>query len=175
MTSLGAIWNDALARAPVTFETELGVAEVVRRLGDAVDRDWAFFGRKAVVGKVSADGFRLRMRISYRNSFQTFMFGTVKAGGRGSRIVARTGMHPAAAMFMLLWLSIVAVGAATFVASLMQSPGDFGAGDGVIASLMPIAMLVFGVGLVGIGRWIARGERDSLIAFIEETAEAEVC
>jgi hypothetical protein len=164
-------FNDALARTPVEVVSKLDRAEVLRRLQAGVDSEWTFGGGKDVVGRVAEDGFRLRLRIGYRNSFQTFMFGTVQAAGRGTRIVARTGMHPFAAVFMTLWISVVGLGAAIGVAGLLQAqPGD--AVQGLII-LVPIGMFAFGIALVGIGRWIARNERARLIEFLERTADAK--
>lgn len=166
-----AFLNDALARTPVEVVSKLDRAEVLRRLQAGVDSEWTFGGGKDVVGRVGDDGFRLRLRIGYRNSFQTFMFGAVQADGRGSRIVARTGMHPFAAVFMTLWISVVGLGAAIGVAGLLDArPGE--AVQGLII-LVPIGMFAFGIALVGIGRWIARNERARLIEFLKRSVDAK--
>jgi hypothetical protein len=164
-----AFLDDALARAPVEVVSKLDRAEVLRRLQAGVDSEWTFGGAKGFVGRVGDDGFRLRARIGYRNSFQTFMFGTVQSEGRGTKIVARTGMHPFAAIFMTLWLSVVAIGVAIGVAGLIEARPE----EPMLAlfALVPVGMLAFGVALVGIGRWIARNERARLIAFLESTAD----
>jgi hypothetical protein len=166
-----AFLNDALARTPVALVSKLDRAEVLRRLQAGVDSEWTFGGGKDVVGRVAEDGFRLRMRIGYRNSFQTFMFGTVQAEGRGTRIVARTGMHPFAAVFMTLWISVIGLGAAIGVAGLIEAqPGE--AVQGLII-LVPVGMFAFGIALVGIGRWIARNERARLTEFLERSLDAK--
>lgn len=166
-----AFLNDALARTPVALVSKLDRAEVLRRLQGAVDSEWTFGGGKGVVGRVGDGGFRLRMRIGYRNSFQTYMFGAMQAEGRGTRIVARTGMHPAAAVFMTLWISVVGLGAAIGVAGLIQAqPGE--AVQGLII-LVPVGLFAFGIALVGIGRWIARNERARLVEFLERTVDAK--
>lgn len=160
-----------LARTPVEMVSRLDRADVLRRLQAGVDSEWTFGGGKGVVGRVGDDGFRLRLRLGYRNSFQTFMFGTLRADGRGTRIAARTGVHPFTAVFMTLWLSVVAVAATIGVAGLFQPQPD-AASQGLIL-LVPVAMFAFGIALVGIGRWVARNERARLIAFLENTAEAK--
>jgi len=166
-----AFIDDALARVPVELVSKLDRAEVVRRLQGAVDSEWTFGGGKGVVGKVDEHGFRLRLRIGYRNSFQTFMFGAAQADGRGTRIVARTGMHPFAAVFMTLWLSVIALASAIGVAGLAQAePGETAPW---FVILVPVGMLAFGIALVGIGRWIARNERARLVEFLERTVEAK--
>lgn len=161
-----AFVDDAMARVPVAVTTKLDPAEVLRRLQAAVDSEWTFGGGKDVVGHVGERGFRLRLRIGYRNSFQTHMFGALQAEGRGTRIVARTGMHPFAAVFMTLWISVVGLVAVTAVA---------GSGEAVqgLIILVPVGMFAFGVALVGIGRWVARNERARLIEFLERTVEGK--
>jgi hypothetical protein len=164
-----AFVNDMLARTPVELTSKLAPTEVLRRLEAGVDSDWAFGGGKDVVGRVAADSLRLRMRISYRNSFQTFLFGAVRADGRGTRIVARTGAHPAAAVFATLWIAVVGIGAAIAVTGVIWgAPGDPALW---LIVLVPVGMFAFGIALVMAGRWFARDERARLIAFLERTAE----
>lgn len=160
-----------LARVPVEVVSTLDRAEVLRRLQAGVDSEWTFGGAKGVVGRVDDDGFRLRMRIGYRNSFQTFMFGAVQADGRGTRIVARTGVHPFAAVFMTLWITVIGLAAAIGVAGVFQAQADDATQN--LIFLVPIGMFAFGIALVGIGRWIARNERARLVAFLESAAEAK--
>jgi hypothetical protein len=168
---LRAFVDDALARSPVEVTSKLDRAEVLRRLTAGVDSEWTFGGGKGVVGRVDEFGFRMRLRIGYRNSFQTFMFGTMKAEGRGTRIEARTGMHPFAAVFMTVWLSVVALAATIGVAGAIGAE----AGDPAQALLLfvPLGMLGFGIALVGMGRWFARDERARLIAFLERTVDGK--
>lgn len=166
-----AFVDDAMARVPVAVTSKLDPAEVLRRLQAAVDSEWTFGGGKDVVGHVGDGGFRLRLRIGYRNSFQTHMFGAVRAEGRGTRIVARTGMHPFAAVFMTVWISMVGLAAVMVVAGSIETrPAE--AEQGLIV-LVPVGMLALGIALVGIGRWVARNERARLIEFLERTVDAK--
>jgi hypothetical protein len=163
------IWRDVTAQNPLELVSPLARDDVVRRLQAAVDSEWTFAGRKEAVGHVTADALRLRARIFYRNSFQTFLFGKLVAEGRRTRLVVRTGMHPLAALFMALWLA--AVGAFAFVGlSAAVEPAD--AAEAGLLFLVPLAMFGFGIALVGIGRWIARNERQRLIDFLARTVEA---
>jgi len=166
-----AFIDDALARMPAPLTTTLDQAEVLRRLQAAVDSEWTFGGSKGVVGRVDAYGFRLRVRIFYRNSFQTVMTGTMKAEGRGTRIDAYTGMNPFAAVFMTVWLSLVGLAA---VGSIWSAIGA-APGEPVQAMflLVPLGMFVFGIALVSIGRWFAREERARLITFLERTVDGK--
>jgi hypothetical protein len=165
---LRAVWRDVTAQEGVELVSPLAREDVVRRLQAAVDSEWTFAGRKEAVGQIGADAFRLRARIFYRNSFQTFLFGKLVAEGRRTRLVARSGMHPLAALFMTLWLAAVGAFAVVGLSAAVE-PADAAAG---LLFLVPLAMFGFGIALVGIGRWIARDERRRLIAFLERTVEA---
>jgi hypothetical protein len=166
-----AFWNDVAARMPVELVSPLPRDEVVRRLRAAVDSEWTFAGGKSVVGHIGDDRFRLRWRIGYRNSFQTFMFGSVKSDGSGARIVARSGMHPFAAAFMALWIAAVTMLAVVAVSGVIGAPDD-AAAQGVIW-LVPVFMAGFGFALVWLGRWFSRNERARLIEFLQTTVGAK--
>lgn len=163
-------WRDLTARARVVLVSPLSRESVVQRLREAVDSEWSFGGDKSVVGHVGDDRFRLRLRIGYRNSFQTFVFCEMKRDGRGTRIEGRCGMHPFAAIFMTAWIGAVAVLALAAVSGVMTAEAG-AAAQGAIW-LVPIIMVGFGVGLVALGRWLARNERERLVAFLEQTIEA---
>jgi hypothetical protein len=168
--ALRACWRDLTAQNSVKLVSPLNRGEVVRRLRDAVDSEWVFFGHKEAVGHVGDDALRLRARIGYRNSFQTFLFGKLIADGRRTRLIGRTGMHPLVAIFMVLWL--VAVGAGAFAGlSAAVQPTD--ATEAGLLFLVPLAMFVFGIALVAVGRWFARNERQRLIAFLEHAVEGK--
>jgi hypothetical protein len=167
---LQAALDDALARTPVEMTSSLAPDEIARRLTAAVDSDWVLFGSKPVVGRVDKRTFRLRRRIKYRNSFQTFLFGTMVADGRATRLNCRVGTHPIVAVLMAAWL--LAVGGL-----LIGALASASAGAGEIATLflaVPAAMIAFGVGLVWLGRWLARNEQRDLVAFLKDTVEAKL-
>ena len=164
--SIKAFLDDALARSPVEMTSPLARAEVVRRLKDAVDSDWVMFGGKPIVGRVDERSFRLRLRLKYRNSFQTFLFGTIVEDGRSTRLRCRVGMHPIAAAFMALWLTAVAGLLIAALASMGSDPAT------ALILGAPAAMVAFGVALVWLGRWLARDEQRRLVAFLEQTVDA---
>ena len=168
MGSIRAFLDDTLARTPVELVSPLARADVVQRLRDGVDSDWVMFGGKPVVGRVDERSFRLRLRLKYRNSFQTFLFGTIVEDGRSTRLRCRVGMHPIAAAFMALWLTAVA----GLMISALSALGD----EAEIGLLLgvPVAMIAFGGGLVWLGRWLARDERRRLISFLEQMLAARL-
>ena len=170
LSVLQRLWNDATARTPLELVSPLPREEVARRLKDAVDSDWIMFGGKPVIGRIDPPSFRLRCRINYRNSFQTFLFGALADDGRKTRLRCRTGMHPFVAVFMAVWLG--GVGLATVVAlTTMLGPAN-GAAGLEFAAVVPFVMLGFGVALVVLGRRFAGSERERLIAFLAQTVDA---
>jgi len=162
-----ALWNDATAQTPVEIVSRLPRDEVMRRLGQIVETDWTLFASKPLRGRIERGSLRLRRRISYRNSFQTHLFATVHDDGRGTRLVGRTGMHPAVAVFMTLWFALVGLGLAIALVALShdQSPSW--------QTLAPMLMIVFGIGLLAGGRWAARNERAEMIAELEQAIDGK--
>lgn len=149
----------------LTFWTPLARDEAVRRLQANVDSNWRFFGDKRVVGFVGEGSFALRVRISYRNSFQTNLRGRMINEAGGTRIRCSAGVHPAVMAFMAVWFSFVALFTTVSVGAAID-------GQGTLFNLIPFGMLFFGIALVAAGRRFAHDELPALIAFLEETIEA---
>lgn len=140
--------------------------EIVRRLREAVDSSLMIFGKKPVVGGVSSRSFWLSVRITYRNSFQTVLFGRMSDDrGGGTRIECRAGMSVFTMVFMTIWFSFVGL-------AVVATPFAHARPEVIWPQLVPLLMLAFGVGLVAVGRWFARNEVDELVAFLEETIDA---
>jgi hypothetical protein len=89
------------------------------------------------VGTVSKDGFRVYRDIRYRNSFLPIVSGRVEQTSDGTRVSVAMYLHPLAALFMLFWLSAVAIGAVSAYAK-----------HGLAGASIPAGMFVFGVALV---------------------------
>jgi hypothetical protein len=140
--------------------------EVVRVLNDSIDGNWRFFGNRPVVGSVDRSGFSLRMRIGYRNSFQTILRGTLVDANGSTRLRCTAGMSLYVTIFMFFWFSALIAFAVPMVGFALQ--GDDWQGLAIVSG-----MLAFGAGLVWIGRRMARGERDRLLAFVADTIDAE--
>jgi hypothetical protein len=113
---------------------------------------------------------RLRKRISYRNSFQTFLIGSLEGRDGATVFRGRAGMHPLVIGFMAVWFGLLAlIGGAAFVATV----GGLIAGQSQpLGAIIPLLMAAFGVGLVWFGRWLARGEEAFLVAFVAEVIAA---
>lgn len=150
----------------------LSLAECTAQLRAVVQSEWMIFGSSKVVGHVGEKSFRLRKRLHrMRNSFQTYLFAKLTSEGASTRLTCRSGPHPFVIVFMIIWFGGVTAGAVgTLGVGLRQ------AGSGTMPSaflLIPWAMVVFGIGLVGVGRRMARGERQFLLDFLRETIAAQ--
>ncbi len=167
--------ESGLARPTLDLVSPLPLPECVRRLRAEVDSMWTFFGKRPLVGRVDDHWLRVARRIRYRNSFQTWMSARLSAEGGGTRLRCRFGMHPLVTVFMAAWFGFVLMlgGPASVVVlvKLVAAPAPTAAGEWLLA-LIPVWMLAIGSAMVGIGRWLARGERRYLIEFLRQSVEA---
>ncbi|MDP3659755.1 hypothetical protein [Phenylobacterium sp.] len=158
----------------VSLLSPLSRGECVQRLREAVDAPLVLFGKKSVVGDVDDERAVLRKRLRYRNSFQTRLRVTLEDAAPGTRMQCRSGAHPAALVFITLWLGIVTViGGAVFLAALVDLTGAAQSEiPPAIGLLAPPGFLLFGITLVAVGRSMARGEADFLIDFVAQQTKA---
>ena len=151
--------------------SSLPVAECVRRLRAAVAGDGlGASGKSLVLGTVGAHSLRLHKRLSggSYNSFQTYLSGQLIGEGETTRLTCRSGMHWFILLFMALWLSpFVAI----TLLLLFLNLRDLSMPD-LETYFVPLLFMLLGVGLLGIGRFMARGERQFLLDFLYETIGA---
>ena len=152
----------------------LTTREICARFKETVG--WPVFSDREIVGYYDRDGFQLRTRSRFRNSFQTIMYGTFTDKGDHTEIACLAGPRRIVIAFMLIWiLGVITIGSMVTLSSFGQLlQGDVGFLDGLTGVLLPVALLVFGVGLFWGGRVLARGEEETLLQFLDETIEAEV-
>jgi hypothetical protein len=149
-----------------SLTTSLSEPEVMQRLRDCVDTKW-LGGSSAIRGNIGTRSFSLRCRIAYRNSFQTNLRGRLVNEGTSTRIRCYAGMHPFVIAFMIFWFAVVSVGTTAVLQELAEGEvSPFGL-------LIGLGLPVFGVVLVAVGRYFARTESETLIAFLEETLDAQ--
>jgi len=139
--------------------------EVVAALNGQIDSPWRFFGKKAVIGKANRSRLWLSKRINYRNSFQTVLSATLADHDRGTLLKVRTGMSEAVMAFLFVWFGgVLTIGGAVVSLPFIEAwKPEF--------LLLP-GMLLFGVGLVTFGRWMAKGEDKFLVSFLEDAVDA---
>jgi hypothetical protein len=155
---------------PVELATRLSPDECVRRLRENVDSWWMLFGKKSVIGRISETRFTGRVRISYRNSFQTCVRADIHAEAGGTFIVCRFGMSRFVIAFMAVWFGGVGAGFCGVLLVLLHQGGhgaDAWSGLGVMT-----VMLGFGAGLVLFCRWLARDEQAILTRFLCDLLQA---
>ena len=165
-------------KAWLGYETDLLISplpidECVGRLRAAVIGDGsAAFGQEGVIGKVGENSLRVRkgLRMGMHNSFQTYLRATLESEGTSTRLTCHFGLHRFVAVFMLFWFGLVLIFAVGFMVVGLRSieavdvPG--------VAFVVPLMMVPMGVGLVGVCRRMARGERQFLLDFLRETIDA---
>jgi len=89
-------------------------------------------------GTIQGQKFTISRNIKYRNSFLPIIKGKITPYQAGSIVDITMSIHPFVIIFTTIWLSIVGMGALSFVL-VMISSGKF-----MIAGLIPMAMLIFG-------------------------------
>ena len=152
----------------------LTTREICARFKETVG--WPVFSDREIVGYYDRDGFQLRTGGRFRNSFQTIMYGTFTDRGDHTEIACLAGPRRFVIAFMAIWLlGVITIGSMVTLSSFGQLlQGEVGFVDGLTGVLLPVALLVFGVGLFWGGRVLARGEEETLLQFLDETIEAEV-
>jgi hypothetical protein len=149
----------------------LPITECLDRLRGVTQSEWKIFGKSPVVGRIG-ERFKLRKRLSggSYNSFQTFVSGRLIDEGASTRIACRFGMHWFVTLFTVIWLApfvtTLIFSLAVDLATLrIQNPESY---------LVPVIFTAFGCGLVCLGRYMARGERQFLRDFLRDTLDARV-
>ena len=126
-----------------------------------------------VFAKVRGSRFRLFAQGPgyLQNSFMPFFYGRLEQAAAGTRIHGHFGVHPFIRVFLAVWFGMLTAG--TVVVLVITLAGKLNPGG---PHLLPIAMMVgfylFMFGLIRFGRYLGRGQRASLDAFIRDVLEA---
>ena len=156
----------------IVLTSPLSAEECMRRLRGSVRSDWATFSSAAVLGKVGDTSFRIRKRPSpfVRNSFQTHLYARVERLGSQTQITCRIGMNRFIAVFTMSWFAFVLAFASVAGGATLFSASK---GDAAITLAISVGMGFLGTGLVRWGRFMSRGDRSFLLAFLRTTIDAE--
>src|ERR1043166_3302047 len=156
--------------------------ECAKRISLAVDPErWALFsfaslrGSRPVAGRVDNSSMRLHKRISYNNSFQTFLTATMRPHGAGTVIQGDFAMHPITRRFMPIWFGgVILIGGTGFIISLVAMLRHSSAEQESFLPFLlgPPGMLVFGYVLICFGRYLARDEAKFITDFVRHTIDA---
>lgn len=135
-----------------TIDSPLSASEMVSVLESAVEPPklvrWGASGSRSYQGEFTHSGFKIWRIISYRNSFLPIIEGTIIPVTSGSRVAVTMRLHRFIAVFMIIWLSMVAALLLAF--SLASMNGRI---DPFPAVLVPFFMLVFGILLTSCSFW----------------------
>ena len=134
------------------IETALPPAEVLRRLGDAIEAPAWRKGKLArpsmkrpFVGRLDGDAFDVERASYQRSAFRPVIEGRVEPAGEGSRVRGRMRMRYPGMAFLAVWFAGLLVG--TFV--LARRAAAAGRFDPLV--LGPIGMIILGVVLTAVG------------------------
>lgn len=151
------------------FSSPHSTEEIYRRLSKSVG--WPFSDRE-IVGLYDRRGFRLRVNIRYRNSFQTILYGSMHTHGSETRLVCTARMGTSVLIFLAVWFGLLfLIGGAealTTLARMLDGDVQTQSSRGLAVSAL---MLAFGFGLIYVSRRVARDEEPKLIAFLEDTID----
>ena len=128
----------------------------------------------AVEGSVKGTRLRARKRIFYRNSFQIRLSASLIEEGSHTRIICRFGMHPVVIAFLVFWFgALLFIGGGGIGAGVFElMSGLHSEARDLVGSLIPAMMLMFGVMMLLVGRYLAAGDRRTLTGFVRETLNA---
>ncbi len=145
----------------VELVSPLSLTECRRLLRSEMDGPFAFRGKRPLIGWSWGTNWSVLKRIRGRNSFQTMLWATMTERNGQTHIYCRLHVSPFVVLFMAIWFGIFAHG-------LYFAPPH-----PVSSRVLLMAMILFGIGLVSLGLYLARGERQFLIDFLCETLKAK--
>ena len=148
--------------------------ECHRRLKDSVNTSWfPYFSSYSVVGRVYERSFKIAKKVTYRNSFQTFLNASFGPDPQGTRITGSFGMHPVVIPFMTVWFGMVTLGLVFSLVNLFSHYwGDATRNVEWMGIVIPWFLLLVGFLLITTGRCFARGEDRYLKSFLIELLDA---
>jgi hypothetical protein len=164
----------------IVYSTKLSTVECLQRLqshaipwSDVLRSTFTPMDKGTVVAKVRGGRFRLFAQGPQyvQNSFVPLFYGRVEATTEGARIVGRFRMHLFVRVFMGVWFGGLTIMAIVFPAVALFGHASAGKPP-FIFMVGPLLMILFGIGLVSFGRWIARGQVARLDEFLRTDLDA---
>ena len=171
-----------------TLLSELGPSECIETFTGSVtpDRTPLPDPSEPFLGRVDGQRFWLRVLPVRRNSWAPVFSGTFREHAGGTLIEGRFGFGTFGRVFMLIWSAFLAIMLLAVALALSQalSPGLFGGGSGQVQArgnafpehLRGLVWLLIlglaGAGVMGYGKRLARGEKESILQFLQDTLHA---
>jgi len=139
----------------IEFESAYRMDESIERLKAASARSiFSSMGEQKAVGSVTRSGVSLQRVIPMvQNSFKPFFRGQFVERRGKVILTGRFTLHWAVKIFMAVWFSGVLLACLGIAAALLT-----GRATPNPSLLIPFGMVIFGIVLVGSGRWFARND-----------------
>ena len=158
------------------YTTDLTKDECVRRLQVHTGRGrWPRWAEGTISAKIRGDHFRLYAwgPLNLRNSFAPLFYGRLEGVDSKTHIHGRFRMHPITRAFLIVWFGGL-VAMAGLILTLPPSAWGSGPPPSVFMALGPAGMILLGYILfVFFGRWLARGQMESLRRFLKRELKAQ--
>jgi hypothetical protein len=161
-----------------TYRSDLTKEECVRRLEANAHPGgwWTPWAEGTISAKVRGNRFRLFAwgPVNVRGSCARLFYGRIEERDGKTCIAGRLRMHPIGRVFFTFWFG----GLMTMAILLLALPASaWGSGPPPSPAwiLGPLSMMLIGVGFLRFGRWLARGQEDSIWRFLTRELKAEPC
>jgi hypothetical protein len=159
----------------MTYTSELSQDECVRRLQAHTGRGlWTQCAEGTISARIRGNRFRLFAwgPVNLRNSFAPFFHGRVEEAGGTTLIRGRFRMHSIVQVFLFVWFGGLLAGAGLI---LLLAPSAWGSGQrpSAFALLGPAGMGLLGFGFIRFGRWLGRGQAESIRRFLTRELRAQ--
>ncbi len=143
----------------VELTFDVPIEEAIKRLDANVGNSvFSHLTSEGMVGSVSRDTVKIHRVIPMmKNSFKPMLIGSFSTLGGRTILSGVFRMHRLVQVFMTFWFGVLAFSVLTEGASILVNPSDAWP-----APLVGFMMIAFGVGLVKIGKWLSRNDKEWL-------------
>jgi hypothetical protein len=161
----------------VELNLKLMPEEAIGRISSVVDEDkpfsiFRYTGDNQLIGKVKHNGFRIRLKKDYRNSWSPIFCGTVEPGKLGCSIYGKFKESWFTMLFTMVWFGMfvffVLIGLIILYVGLVRRTFE----PTVLAIiLVPLCMLGFGIALRNWGKGAGKAEEEQVRKLLLELFE----
>ena len=163
----------------LNLRSPLSLNECYQRLKDSVDNSlFSQFGSKPIAGKITRTSINIRKVIRYRNSFQIMLKASLKEDSGGTIITGTFGLHTFVKAFMYFWFGFIVLFGGVFwivVVGAHILSGKLPQGEAWMGVLIPPALVVFGIGLLKLGKHLSKDEHSFIKDFLINLLDAKEC
>ncbi len=155
---LRAIQRALFGAEPFEVDSPLSVGESLERLKNATDSSLLGpLAGQAMTGKVTAERVKLERSISFvQNSFKPVFIGRFEAHARGSVLRGTLGLPWFVRAFMSFWFGFCILWTLGVAVAVATKPELW------FFPLVGIGMIFAGYGIVRLGQWFARNDKQYL-------------